>query len=594
MGLIAGGGGGLGRNGGAGGAPGFHGAGGGGGIGATRYSIDYGIVLGAPGGGSGGAKYYRNVSGSILLVAVSPGRPQGGDGGSGGYSPQVYVTVGSGGGGGVAGHSGATGSAVGGDGGFGGGGGGGTSRGGNGGFGGGGGGLGGAGGFGGGGGGGNYGSTTVASPGGYGAGAGGGGGGGGLGAGGDIFVMQGGSLTIGSAGLSGGAVIGGTPGPTAGIGMALGSGIFIQGTQSVDFSPPAGQAVTISDVIADDGDGSVQVGGSGTVVLDAANTYRGGSVIQNNATLELGTAGAAGSGAIAFTNGAAATLQIDGSTMPSNTIDGFAAGDTIVLANVAPAASTATLNANGQLAVPTTTGTVDLQIGLFLGLGFTLTARGNGTAITANVAPCFAAGTRIATPRGQVAVERLREGDTVLTVSASRQRIQWVGRRAVDCRRHPAPERVLPVRIAPHAFGQGRPARAVLLSPDHSVFVEDVLIPIKGLINDSTVAQIAVDTIVYYHIELPHHDVLLADGLPAESYLETGSRHAFENAGGAVQLHPEFEPDPARVAMVWQNFGYAPLLGDGSQLERAQQKLALQVELLAQEDRDHRRGARNG
>lgn len=206
-------------------------------------------------------------------------------------------------------------------------------------------------------------------------------------------------------------------------------------------------------------------------------------------------------------------------------------------------------------------------------------------------APCFAAGTRIRTPRGMVAVERLREGDTVLTVSGGRQRIQWIGHRRVDVRRHAHPERVMPVRIAAHAFGAGRPARPVLLSPDHSVFVEDVLIPIKFLINDSTVTQVGVDAVTYYHLELPRHDVLLADGLPAESYLETGGRSAFENGGGALQLHPDFAPDEARVAMVWRSFGYAPLLGEDGQLERARTKLAWQAALLARtpERRSRRR-----
>jgi len=106
------------------------------------------------------------------------------------------------------------------------------------------------------------------------------------------------------------------------------------------------------------------------------------------------------------------------------------------------------------------------------------------------VPPCFAAGTRIATPNGAVPVERLRDGNTVLTVSGGRWRISWIGHRRVDCRRHPNPDRVMPIRIAPHAFGQGRPQRPVLLSPDHAVFVEDVLIPIKFLVNGHTITQI--------------------------------------------------------------------------------------------------------
>jgi hypothetical protein len=196
-------------------------------------------------------------------------------------------------------------------------------------------------------------------------------------------------------------------------------------------------------------------------------------------------------------------------------------------------------------------------------------------------ASCFAAGTRIATARGAVNVEHLQVGDVALTVSGGRQIIQWIGYRYVACRRLADPERVWPIHIAPHAFGEGRPKRSLLLSPDHSVFVEDVLIPIKFLVNNTTVVQLKVDSITYYHVELPGHEILLADGLPVESYLETGGRSAFANAGTVMQLRPDFAPDQARVAMMWQNFSCAPLLGDGDQLARARMKLQLQAAMLS-------------
>jgi hypothetical protein len=47
-----------------------------------------------------------------------------------------------------------------------------------------------------------------------------------------------------------------------------------------------------------------------------------------------------------------------------------------------------------------------------------------------------------------------------------------------------------------------------------------------------------------------------------------------------MQLHPDFAPDPARVAMIWQSFGYAPLLGCNGELERTVRMLALQAAML--------------
>ena len=194
-------------------------------------------------------------------------------------------------------------------------------------------------------------------------------------------------------------------------------------------------------------------------------------------------------------------------------------------------------------------------------------------------ATCYAAGTRILTPRGEIAIERLHEGDLVLTVSGRAQPIRWIGHRRVNFRRHPNRQRVLPVRIAANAFGHGSPKRDLLLSPDHAVLVEHVLIPIRHLLNGSTVAQIERDAITYYHIELPRHDVLLADGMPAESYLEAGARDAFANGGSVMQLHPDFAPPGDRYAMLWETSGYAPLVVAGERLATARRNLARQAAL---------------
>src|ERR1019366_8334910 len=156
--------------------------------------------------------------------------------------------------------------------------------------------------------------------------------------------------------------------------------------------------------------------------------------------------------------------------------------------------------------------------------------------ISATVA-CFAAGTRIATERGEVSVESLRVGDALLDPAgeASRPAV-WIGHRRVDCRAHPKPETVWPVRVRAAAFGDTVPHRDLFLSPDHAVFVDGVLVPIRYLVNGETIARVPVDEVVYYHVELPEHGVLLAEGLPAESYLDIGDRANFANSGGAVRL----------------------------------------------------------
>jgi parallel beta-helix repeat protein len=215
----------------------------------------------------------------------------------------------------------------------------------------------------------------------------------------------------------------------------------------------------------------------------------------------------------------------------------------------------------------------------------TLPLPNSGTPIEANAStgntisdntifPCFAAGTRLATPNGDVAVETLVAGDRVLTVDSDAQPIRWIGHRTVDCRRHPTPDRILPVRIKAHAFGRAQPSRDLLLSPDHAVFMEGVLIPVKYLINGHTIRQIDVATVTYYHVELPAHAAVLAEGLPTESYLDTGDRSGFANADSPTTLHPAFGSERGDVSLIMEALGCAPLRVTGPEVERLRARLA--------------------
>ena len=122
---------------------------------------------------------------------------------------------------------------------------------------------------------------------------------------------------------------------------------------------------------------------------------------------------------------------------------------------------------------------------------------------------------------------------------------------------------VWPVRVAAGAFGPGRPHSELFLSPDHAVYVNDVLIPIRHLINGSTIAQVPMDHVTYYHLELPQHDVVLAQGLPAESFLDLKDGSNYANRPGPVRLYPDFS------ARMWEAFGCARLIVTGPELAAA-------------------------
>jgi hypothetical protein len=206
---------------------------------------------------------------------------------------------------------------------------------------------------------------------------------------------------------------------------------------------------------------------------------------------------------------------------------------------------------------------------------FTLTADGDdegfGEQFLLGAVACFAAGTRISTTRGEINVEKLREGDIVRTREGT-QPIVWIGHRRIDLLRHPHPEKARPIKIRRHAFAQNVPARDLLVSPDHAIFHNSALIPAKLLLNGRTVVQTRPRAITYFHIELPRHDILFAENQAAESYLDTGNRGLFANAETPFILHPGF------AIHRWDDT-CAPMVLDGAKLA------ATRAHLLARADR---------
>ena len=102
---------------------------------------------------------------------------------------------------------------------------------------------------------------------------------------------------------------------------------------------------------------------------------------------------------------------------------------------------------------------------------------------------------------------------------------------------------VAPIRIQRDAFADGMPHRDLVVSPDHAIFVDGKLICARQLVNGTTIRQeldwTAVD---YYHVELDQHAILLAEGLPAESYLDTGNQRLLRQ----LRRTPGAAPGPDR------------------------------------------------
>jgi hypothetical protein len=168
-----------------------------------------------------------------------------------------------------------------------------------------------------------------------------------------------------------------------------------------------------------------------------------------------------------------------------------------------------------------------------------------------DVAPvfCFVTGTKIYTSRGEVAVEDLQVGDLAVTASGLLRPITWIGNRDLDGEGTVLPHDQQPVRIRAGAFGPGLPARDLRLSHCHPVLVGadangegGVLVPVMCLINGTSVLRDPATQVTYWHVELDAHDILLAEGLPAESYIDGGDRAFFVEASDHALHNPDFVP----------------------------------------------------
>ena len=349
------------------------------------------------------------------------------------------------------------------------------------------------------------------------------------------------------------------------------------GTLTNDGLISSGTNVPVPNVTAD----AVDFGNGASRLILGNNAVFYGAVVANaayNNVLELTSGTGAGmimglgntiSGFQTITIDPGAAWSIGGNTAglaAGQTIDGFTAHDTIELTGIT---ATGSSYVGGVLTLASAGGPIMLDMpGDFTIDDFVVNNATAGADITV---VCFRAGTRIRVTGGTVPVEELCIGEPVLVLTPDGclmpRPIVWIGHRSVDCRCHPNPHLVWPVRIRAGTFGGEVPCRDLFLSPDHAVFVDDTLIPVKYLINGDSIEQVPMDEVSYFHIELLEHSVLLAEDLPTESYLDTGDRTKFSNGAKQPALFPDF------ATRMWEAAGCAPLVVTGATLDAARRRI---------------------
>jgi hypothetical protein len=369
-----------------------------------------------------------------------------------------------------------------------------------------------------------------------------------------------------------GQVVGGTEASGVSL-LELGSGasegiLSGYGTQFVNF-----RTLEVAPGATWDIAGTTTIAGTlindGTIIETAADTLDITGTLEGTGTIRFDPTtgifnGPVGAGQVIDFSGAGSTIVLGDPTQFAGTLSGFAAGDVLSLPSLSGLSGAS--YANGTLVLSGSFGTIDLAVtnSPALSAGVGIVEGPTGPELNVH---CFATGTRIATARGEIAVESLVVGDLARRADGGFAPIVWRGERTVHPARHPRPETINPVVIAANALADGVPTRDLTVSPDHALWLDGHLIPAKALVNGATIRQIPVDCITYHHVELSAHAALLAEGAAAESYLDSGDRADFEAGHGAMRLHPDFAQAMRATS------GFAPFAETGPVVEAVRTRL---------------------
>lgn len=312
--------------------------------------------------------------------------------------------------------------------------------------------------------------------------------------------------------------------------------------------------------------------------------------IGQNGTIEVGSGVTASVlGDISFlsgTSGGDLVLQQGTDLSLLTEINGFTNGDTIDLQGIGSLASTVVSVSEGTVLLGGLNDITTLSVSLAAGgtetfqvngnlLGgsnsFSAASDGHG-GFTLVDAPCFAEGTLILTTKGEVPVETLAQGDIAILVDGRTAPVIFVGHRRLDLTQHPRLHTVRPIRVLAGALADGIPQRDLLLSPDHALHLNGVLVPVKDLVDGVFIKQdSSFRSVRYFHVELENHGIIFAEGAAAESFLNAGHRGLFENSDEPLLLHPDL------MNMKRMAESCAPLVTGGEQLAEIRRGLCERV-----------------
>ncbi|MGX9351026.1 Hint domain-containing protein [Shimia sp. W99] len=152
----------------------------------------------------------------------------------------------------------------------------------------------------------------------------------------------------------------------------------------------------------------------------------------------------------------------------------------------------------------------------------------NGWSDVVSIPICFVRGTLIDTPRGPVPVERLIIGDRVTTEAGGSAEIRWIAERRMSQADLLLEPQYRPICIRAGQLGKGMPRRDLWVSPQHRILFRGwqaeilfreaaVLFPAVSFARFGGQVADPAGGVDYFHLMFEQHEVIMAEGLGAES-----------------------------------------------------------------------------
>lgn len=369
-------------------------------------------------------------------------------------------------------------------------------------------------------------------------------------------VSSGGTLTVGAgaAALETTISAGGTQSVTSGGGV-LSTNVASSGTETV-----ASGGYAYFTTVTNGGNQNVSGGNASFTMITSGGsvTVSSGGTATSNTILNGGTEtiGVGGNDVGNIISSGGTEVVSQGGTISGTDV---IQGGTLDLLGYNAASTTASISAGDLLTVSSGGVTSTYQLTGTYTTGPVSISSDGGTGI--DLFTCYMAGTQIRTAQGEVAIETIRAGQDVVVRRNGQdvlEPVRWIGTSRIELGGHAHPELAAPIRVKAGALADNTPVRDLLLSPEHCLILQGRCVPVKLLVNGGSIArEFPTAAFNYYHLELEQHGILIADGAEAESYLDTGNRILFDNAGQPRTLHKAFEVNS--MSDRWNTDACAPL-----------------------------------